>query len=234
MDTLATHSKVAEQQHNALLKEHSLLVKRIAYHLLGRLPPSIQLDDLIQAGMMGLLEAIRHYDVSKGASFETYAGIRIKGAMLDEVRKNDWVPRSVHRNSRKIAEAVQAIEHQLGREAKDTEIALELGVNLSEYHEMLQDALGSHLYGFDDLGMSDDFLTKDDTQPHAQVLHSDFMTHLTAVIRQLPPKEKLVLSLYYEQDLNLKEISHVIEVSESRVSQILSQAVLRIRSRLSA
>lgn len=236
MDALAAYSKINEQTQEALVKTHALLVKRIAHHLLGRLPQSVQLDDLIQAGMIGLLEAARNYDSTKGASFETYAGIRIRGHMLDEVRRNDWVPRSVHRNSRKISEAVQHLENRLGREAKDVEIAQELEISLTEYHEMLQDSAGSHLYGFDDLGVTDDVLRgdpeKNSTEPQARVLQDDLMTHLSQVIEGIPQKEQLVLSLYYEQDLNLKEIGEVIGVSESRISQILSQAVLRIKARL--
>jgi RNA polymerase sigma factor for flagellar operon FliA len=192
---------------------------------------------LVQAGMLGLLEAARHYDSSKGASFETYAGIRIRGHMLDEVRRNDWVPRSVYRNSRMISEAVKQVEHRLGREAKDYEVAEELGVALSEYHDMLQDSASSHLYGFEDLGVTDDLLYTEggeSTEPHVNALHSDLMNHLTDVIGGLPQKERVVLSLYYEQDLNLKEIGDVLEVSESRISQILSQATHRIKSRLPA
>ncbi|WP_370530120.1 RNA polymerase sigma factor FliA [Legionella sp. PC997] len=236
VDALAAYSKVNQQIQETLVKTHALLVKRIAHHLLGRLPQSVQLDDLIQAGMLGLLEATRHYDSSKGASFETYAGIRIRGYMLDEVRRNDWVPRSVYRNARMISEAVKAVEHRLGREAKDSEIATELGIALNEYHEMLQDSVSSHLYGFEDLGVTDDALQAEDghasTEPHVNVFHSDLMRRLSEVIRGLPQKERMVLSLYYEQDLNLKEIGEVIGVSESRVSQILSQATHRIKSRL--
>lgn len=238
MDALAAYSKVNQQTQETLVKGHAILVKRIAHHLLGRLPQSVQLDDLIQAGMLGLLEAARHYDSSKGASFETYAGIRIRGHMLDEVRRNDWVPRSVYRNSRMISEAVKQVEHRLGREAKDYEVAEELDISLCEYHEMLQDSASSHLYGFDDLGVTDDLLYTEDmggdsTEPHVNALRSDLMSRLSDVIGGLPHKERVVLSLYYEQDLNLKEIGEVLEVSESRISQILSQATHRIKSRLS-
>lgn len=236
MDALAAYSKVNQQIQETLVKNHALLVKRIAYHLLGRLPNSVQLDDLIQAGMLGLLEATRHYDSSKGASFETYAGIRIRGYMLDEVRRNDWVPRSVYRNSRMISEAVKNLEHQLGREARDCEIAAELGLSLNEYHEMLQDSVSSYLYGFEDLGVTDDSLQAENgasTEPHVNVFYSDLMTCLSEIIKGLPHKEQMVLSLYYEHDLNLKEIGDILEVSESRVSQILSQAIHRVKSRLS-
>lgn len=236
MDALAAYSKVTQQTQETLIKNHALLVKRIAHHLLGRLPQSVQLDDLIQAGMLGLLEAARHYDASKGASFETYAGIRIRGHMLDEVRRNDWVPRSVYRNSRMISEAVKHVENRMGREAKDFEVAEELDLPINEYHEMLQDSASSHLYGFDDLGVTDDVLCVEgggeSTEPHINVMHNDLMSRLTQVIDGLPHKERLVLSLYYEQDLNLKEVGEVLEVSESRVSQILSQATHRIKSRL--
>lgn len=235
MDALVS-SKIKQQTQEALIKAHALLVKRIAYHLSGRLPRSVQLDDLMQAGMLGLLEAVRYYDESKGASFETYASIRIRGYMLDEVRRNDWVPRSVYRNSRMISAAISTLENRLGREANDHEVAKELGVSLTEYHEMLNDANGAHLYGFEDLGVTDDVL-KDDSaglvsEPHVNMLRADMKTHLNDVIEGLPKNERMVLSLYYEHDLNLKEIGDVLGVTESRVSQIHSQATHRIKARL--
>ncbi|CEK11273.1 RNA polymerase sigma factor FliA [Legionella hackeliae] len=236
MDALAAYSKVNQQTQEMLVKTHALMVKRIAHHLLGRLPHTVQLDDLVQAGMLGLLEAVRHYDATKGASFETYAGIRIRGHMLDEVRRNDWVPRSVYRNARMISEAVKIVENRLGRDAKDHEVASELKLSLDEYYEMLKDSAGSQLYGFDDLGVTDDILKIDSenasTEPHINVLQEDMSNQLSQIIDSLPEKERLVLSLYYEQDLNLKEIGEVLGVSESRVSQIHSQATLRIKSRL--
>lgn len=236
MDALAAYGKIKEQVQESLVKAHAPLVKRIAYHLSGRLPQHIQIDDLIQAGMLGLLEAASHYDATKGASFETYAGIRIRGNMLDEVRRNDWVPRSVYRNSRLISEAVRKVENRLNRDAKDIEVAEELAIPLEDYHAMLKDSAGCHVYGFEDLGVTDDLLSVDgegmSSEPQANVLKQDIKSHLTQIIDGLPEKEKLVLSLYYEQDLNLKEIGEVMGVSESRVSQIHTQATLRIRSRL--
>jgi len=237
VDTVTDYSEITLQQQDTMIKTHAILVKRIAYHLLGRLPQSILLDDLMQAGMLGLLEAVRHYDESKGASFETYAGIRIRGYMLDEVRRNDWVPRSVYRNSRMISSAVKLVENRLGRDAKDHEVAEELGIKLEEYHSMLNDSASAHLYGFDDLGVTDDVLMDEDqglsSEPHVNALREDMKNRLSEIIDSLPQKERLVLSLYYEQDLNLKEIGDVLGVSESRVSQIHSQATHRIKSRLS-
>ncbi len=236
VDTLLPDSRQNQQAQEILIKTHALLVKRIAYHLSARLPRTIQLEDLMQAGMLGLLEAARHYDDSKGASFETYAGIRIRGHMLDEVRRNDWVPRSVYRNARMIAVALREVEHRLGREARDHEVAAELKLSLAEYHDMLNDSNGAHLFGFDDLGVTDDVL-KDDamnasTEPHVNVQQADTRALLSQIISSLPKNEGLVLSLHYEHDLNLKEIGDVLGVSESRVSQIHSQATHRIKARL--
>jgi RNA polymerase sigma factor for flagellar operon FliA len=140
----------AQDSQHQLIERYAPLVKRIAYHLLARLPASVQVDDLIQAGMIGLLEASRKYDSSKGASFETFAGIRIRGAMLDEVRKGDWAPRSVHRNSRMVSDAIRVVEARTGRDAKDHEVAAELQLSLEDYYGILGDTLGSRLFSFDD------------------------------------------------------------------------------------
>jgi len=230
------NNQLNAQAKEVLVRTHTLLIKRIAYHLLGRLPRSIQLDDLMQAGMVGLLEAAMRYDDSKGASFETYAGIRIRGHMLDEVRRNDWVPRSVYRNARMVAEAVRQVENKLNRDAKDGDVAGELGVSLEEYHHILNDATGAHLYGFDDLGVTDDVLKNEGAaalpEPQARVMKDDFKKQLTEIIDGLPEKERLVLSLYYEHELNLKEIGDLLGVSESRVSQLHGQATHRIRARI--
>ena len=235
VDALKANNNLKKQTQDSLVKTHAVLVKRIAYHLLGRLPRTIQIDDLMQAGMLGLLEAVRHYDETKGASFETYAGIRIRGTILDEVRRNDWVPRSVYRNARAIAAAVRAVENRLSRDAKDHEVAAELNISLNEYHEMLSETNGAHLFGFDDLGVTDDVL-KDETEgastePYITVQRDDTRARLSQIISSLPKNESLVLSLYYEHDLNLKEIGDVLDVGESRVSQILSQATHRIKAR---
>ncbi|ALO46323.1 RNA polymerase sigma factor FliA [Pseudohongiella spirulinae] len=222
---------------NELVNRHAPLVKRIAHHLLMRMPSSVQLDDLVQSGMIGLLEAARKYDMSKGASFETYAGIRIRGAMLDEIRKGDWAPRSVHRKSRQVADAVKAVESRTGTDAKDHEVAEELGIDLETYYAILQDASGSRLFSFDDLtGGGDDgnldTLAGEADGPAHELQDETFREHLAQAIEGLPEREKLVLALYYDEELNLKEIGEVLGVSESRVSQIHSQAALRLRSRL--
>ena len=236
MTDIGDNCALTQQTQETFVKAHAVLVKRIAYHLLGRLPSSVQLEDLMQAGMLGLLEAVRHYDEEKGASFETYASIRIRGFMLDEVRRNDWVPRSVYRNARSIAQAVQVIENREGRDAKDQEVAALLDISLADYHQMLNDSNGAHLYGFDDVGMEDDIFPADTsestTAPHVQILRNDTKECLAEIISSLPKKEQLVLSLYYEHELNLKEIGDILDVTESRVSQLHSQATHRIKARL--
>src|SRR5690554_2690306 len=138
----------ARDEQNRLIEQHAPLVRRIAYHMLARLPNTVQDDDLIQAGMIGLLEAAKKYDAGKGASFETFVGIRIRGAMLDEMRRGDWVPRSVHRNTRLVSEAVRKVEAKTGRDAQDKDIAAELGIGVDEYFAMLHDTMGGKLFSF--------------------------------------------------------------------------------------
>lgn len=212
------------------------LVKRIAHHILARLPASVQLEDLLQAGMLGLLEARNNFDASKGASFETFAGIRIRGAMIDEIRRGDWVPRSVHKNSRAIASAIKEIEQATGRDARDTEVADKLGVDVEDYRQMLMEVSSGHMVDFEGLGVTEDYfsqgLSDSSLTPLERIQKEDFRNSLAGAIASLPEREKLVLALYYDEELNLKEIGEVLGVSESRISQINSQAMLRLQSRL--
>ncbi len=220
-----------------LVLQHVSLVKRIAYHLMGRLPDTVLVDDLIQAGMLGLLEAIKNYDASQGASFDTYAGIRIRGSMLDEVRRSDWTPRSVHKKSRMVSEAIREVENRLGRDAQESDVAEHLGISVEEYNRILQDTVGCKTFSVEELDQQGDAFLKDaqhsDTQPIDYLLREHFQKALADAIRLLPERERLVVSLYYDEELNLREIGSVLDVSESRVSQICSQAMLRLRARLS-
>ncbi|MGK0500426.1 MAG: RNA polymerase sigma factor for flagellar operon FliA [Oceanicoccus sp.] len=219
-----------------MVERHGPLVKRIAHHLLARMPSSVLVEDLIQAGLVGLIEAARNYDVTKGASFETYAGIRIRGSMIDDVRRGDWAPRSVHRNSRRVSEAMRNIETRLGRDASDNEVAQELDVSMDDYQHMLQDSASSKLFSFEELVSSDDRpeeqLPSNSTNPLDGIQSQALRQSLAQAISKLPERERLVLALYYDEELNLKEIGHVLGVSESRVSQIHSQAALRLRGKL--
>ncbi|HCB42931.1 MAG TPA: RNA polymerase sigma factor FliA [Pseudomonas sp.] len=228
-----TRAQGSAEQQDRLVEQYAPLVKRIAYHLLGRLPSSVQVEDLMQAGMIGLLEASRKFDFGKGASFETYAGIRIRGAMLDEVRKGDWAPRSVHRNTRMVSDAMRAVEARLGRDAKDHEVAAELDMSLEEYYAILSDTAGSKLFSFDDLlesGAPAD--VQGGEEPLSGLQDERFRAALVEAIDGLPERERLLLSLYYDEELNLKEIGTVLGVSESRVSQLHSQCAARLRAKL--
>lgn len=217
-----------------VLARHSELVRRIAHHLAARLPASVEVDDLVQAGMIGLIEAARHYDASQGAAFETYASIRIRGAMIDEIRRGDWVPRSVHRKAREAAEATRRIEQAAGRAATAQEVAAALEMPLDEFHKLLQGAARGHVLSLDEKVEDEGEARIPDTgpTPERHLSQVQFQAALADAIAQLPEREKLVLSLYYEQELNLREIGAVLGVTESRVCQIHGQAMVRLRARL--
>ncbi|WP_394496134.1 RNA polymerase sigma factor FliA [Shewanella sp. ENK2] len=219
----------------SIVEQYAPLVKRIAHHMLARLPASVQLDDLLQAGMMGLLEASTKFDGNKGAKFETFAGIRIRGSMIDEIRRGDWVPRSVHRNQRRVAQVIDELGQELGRDARDTEIAEKLEMTLEEYHHILNDVSVGKVIGIEDLGVSEDVIVSEETthdENFDSLAETQFKSALAEAITTLPERDALVLSLYYDEALNLKEIGAILEVSESRVSQILSQAMLRLKGKL--
>lgn len=218
---------------DALVREHAPLVKRIALHLLARLPDSVLLDDLMQAGMIGLLEAARSFDPMQGASFQTFAGIRIRGAIIDEIRRGDWAPRSVHKAGREITRTIALLESRYGREVTDAEVAAALEVPIEEYHRLLQDVADTRLFSLEALELDEGRpVAADADRTLATAEQSQLMEKVAQAIGELPEREQLVLNLYYTELLNLKEIGAVLEVSESRVSQIMSQATLRLRARL--
>ncbi len=221
-----------------LLEQHADLVKRIAYHLANRLPPSVQVDDLVQAGMIGLLDAARNYDQGRNASFKTYASIRIRGAMLDEIRKNDWIPRSVHTKAKLLAGAIRTVENREGRDARAQEIADELGISLEKYHDLLKSANGKKVLSLDETVSEDgdgslmDALPDEAPSPMENMQEQDVKNVLAEAVAGLPERERMVMSLYYDDELNLREIGQVMGVSESRISQIHSQAIIRLQARI--
>jgi RNA polymerase sigma factor for flagellar operon FliA len=232
MNQVSAYSSVAGGgSATALVARHAELVKRIAYHLAGRLPPSVEVDDLIQSGMIGLLEAATHYAADRGASFETYAGIRIRGAMIDALRKQDWAPRSVHRKSRAAASAIREIEGREGREARDTEIAAAMGIPLDEYHRIVQDSSACQLSSMDEANDAAAVADRD-ANPLLEAESGALRSAVAEAIAGLPERERLVMSMYYDDELNLKEIGAVLGISESRVCQLHGQALVRLRARL--
>lgn len=236
MNVAALYAVDQWRDSDALVTRYTTLVKRIAHHLKARLPEHVQVDDLIQAGMIGLLEAARKFDDSQGASFETFAGIRIRGAMLDDIRKHDWAPRSVHRKAREVAEAVRQVENREGRDAHDAEIAEEMGISLDEYHQITREASGHRLLSLDELGPGDNSVAEHLPDENTTVLESiqreDLRHEIAGALSALPERERLVMVLYYDEELNLREIWQVIGVSESRVCQIHGQALMRLKTRL--
>ncbi len=216
------------------------LVKRMAHHLLARLPASVEADDMIQAGMIGLMDAVARFEDGQGAYFEAYAMQRIRGAMLDELRANDWLPRSVRKSQRTIDGAISRVEQKLKRPALEQEIAGELGIALGVYQEMLQDTRGAQLLyaeDMDDAGEGgnsffDRHCIDAAGDPLAQLQDASFRQALVEAIEALPERESLLMGLYYEQEMNFREIATVLGVTESRICQLHSQTVSRLRSRL--
>jgi len=221
------------------IDRYGSMVRRVAHQMIARLPPNVDVDDLVQAGMIGLFDAMTRYDAAGGAQFETFALQRVRGAMLDELRGADWMPRSVRKAQREIERAVRRLEQKLMRPPSENEIAAELGLDIAAYHRMLGDARGSQLLYLDDLGErggDDSYLDRNEvgeTADPVEAVHDQrFRKSLVAAIENLPEREKYVMSMYYEQDMNLKEIGAVLGVTESRISQLHSQAVARIRANL--
>lgn len=231
----ATYNDVQCGDRDTLVLRHADLVKRIAYHLIVKLPDSVDVDDLIQAGMIGILEAASSYRADGGASFETFAGLRIRGAMIDHLRSIGWVPRSVSRELRRLTEATRRVEHRSGREATGAAVAAELNITLEDYHRLMQDASSVQVCSLEQVSDEDGDIigqvVEGDNMVNA-VATDHFQTALALQIDKLPEKEKLVLSLYYDTGLNLKEIGQVLDVSESRVCQIHGQAIVRLKSRM--
>lgn len=238
MKGVALYANLGGDSADDLISRHAPQVKRIAYHLLARLPASVQVEDLIQAGMLGLLDAAHRYDPSQSASFATFAEPRIRGAMLDEIRRGDWTPRSVHRKARAVTAAIRHVEITLGREARDTEIAAQLGVSLNDYHDTLTDLRGQNMLSLDEAGANEESeihrVPALNSDPAETVGRDKLLQQLAGAIDGLPEREKLVLSLYYHEELHLKEIGAVLGVSESRVSQLHSQALARLRARVAS
>ncbi|BAP89545.1 RNA polymerase sigma-28 subunit FliA/WhiG [Burkholderiales bacterium GJ-E10] len=220
-------------------KQYAPLVRRIAHQMVAKLPANVEVDDLIQAGMIGLMDAVGRYEASQGTQFEVYAASRIRGAMLDELRAGDWMPRSARKSQREIENAIHRVEQRLRRPPQESEIARELDMSVGEYQELLAEARGAQLIYFDDLGGGDNdedylerHLPQTDSEPMGILRDKRFRAALVEAIENLPEREKLLMSMYYEQDLNLREIGAVMGVTESRVCQLHSQAVSRLRAKL--
>ncbi|NHC07214.1 RNA polymerase sigma-28 (SigD/FliA/WhiG) subunit [Azonexus fungiphilus] len=232
------YTAAGQPDRNELVQRFLPLVKRVAYHLMARLPANVQFEDLVQNGMLGLLDAIDRFEEGFGAQFETYATQRVRGAMLDGLRANDWLPRNMRRELRRIEQAINRLEHAHGRAPSEQELADALEMSLADYQKLLQEARGHQLVYYEDFGGDDDedFLERHfidaEGDPAGILEDKDIRQNLVAAIGRLPEREKLMMALYYEQDLNLREIGEVMGVTESRVCQLHSQAIARLRGQL--
>ena len=225
---------------NALIRQYQPLVRKLAHHMMARLPANVQVDDLIQVGLIGLSEALARFEATQGVQFETFATQRIRGAMLDELRENDWVSRGTRKSQREIEEAMRRLEHKLGRSPLESEIAAELGVNLADYQSLLAKVQGTQLIYIEDMnhgqddedGFLDRHMGDADADPLNVLRDSRLRSALVAAIKTLPEREQYIMSMYYEQDMNLKEIAAVLDVTESRVCQLHSQSIARLRAKM--
>ena len=227
---------------DAMFHQHMPLVRRIAHHMIAKLPPNVELDDLIQVGLIGLTDALTRYEVTQGVQFETFASQRIRGAMLDELRGGDWMSRSSRKSQKDIEQALHRVEQRLGRSPLESEIAAELGVSLEEYQSLLGKVRGTQLVYLEDMQYGDDgddgFLDRHvadaSADPLALLRDQRLRGALIDAINALPEREQYIMGMYYEHDMNLKEIAAVLGVTESRVCQLHSQAIARLRTKMRA
>lgn len=238
----STYKKTNDiQARDQLLNEYIPLVKYVAGRMAMNLPSSVEIGDLESFGFFGLLDAIEKFDETRNVKFETYAGTRIRGAILDGLRSMDWVPRSVRAKIRTLEAQIYDLTNELGRSPNDNEIAVALEISPERYYELLSEVKGVNLFSLDETATIDregdnlkilDLVVDGDVLPDHKVVQSESIEELTAAVEGLSKREQLVLGLYYHEELTLKEIGHVLDVSESRVSQIHTKAVLTLRNKL--
>ena len=227
-------------ERNALIKQYQPLVRRLAHYMMAKLPASVEVDDLIQVGLIGLADALSRFESSQGVQFETFATQRIRGAMLDELRGNDWMSRGSRKSQKEIETSIRQLEHRLGRSPAESEIAAEMGLSLTEYQDMLNKVRGTQLVYLEDMNRSgeddesylDRHVADADADPLNLLRNQRLRESLVQAIKSLPEREQYVMSMYYEQDMNLKEIAQVLDVTESRVCQLHSQSIARLRAKM--
>jgi RNA polymerase sigma factor for flagellar operon FliA len=225
---------------SALIKQYQPLVRKLAHYMMAKLPPSVEVDDLIQVGLIGLADALSRYEASQGVQFETFATQRIRGAMLDELRGNDWMSRGSRKSQKDIESTMRRLEHRLGRSPVESEIAAEMGLTLSDYQSLLGKVRGTQLVYLEDMARNneddDNFLDRhvadSDADPLNMLRDQRLRESLVAAIKGLPEREQYIMSMYYEQDMNLKEIAAVLDVTESRICQLHSQSIARLRAKM--
>ena len=236
--------EITTENREEVIIQYSPMIKYVANRIAMRLPPHIEVDDLISVGVLGLMDAITKYDSSRGAKFKTYAEFRVRGAILDELRSMDWVPRSIRQKASKVDKVVQGLQAKLRRTPEDEEVAKEMGLSLDQFHETLNETKSIPIFSLEDLGIAkesgdqqsllDCLAGKADADPQTQIRLVELKEIIAKAIDALPEKERLMVSLYYYEELTMKEIGAVLDITESRVSQIHSKAVYRLRTKLKA
>ncbi len=236
--------EITTENRDEVIKQYSPMIKYVANRIAMRLPPHIEVDDLISVGVLGLMDAISKYDSSRGAKFKTYAEFRVRGAILDELRSMDWVPRSVRQKASSVDKVVQGLQAKLRREPEDEEVAKEMGISIDQFHDTLNETKSIPVFSLEDLGIAkesgeqqsllDCLAGKADADPQTQIRLTELKEIIAKAIDALPEKERLMVSLYYYEELTMKEIGAVLDITESRVSQIHSKAVYRLRTKLKA
>ena len=240
----AEEIEITAENREEVIIRYSPMIKYVANRIAMRLPPHIEVDDLISVGVLGLMDAISKYDSSRGAKFKTYAEFRVRGAILDELRAMDWVPRSIRQKASSVDKVVQSLQVKLSRSPEDEEVAKEMGISLEQFHTTLNETKSIPVFSLDDLGIAKDsgeqqslldcLAGKADADPQTQIRLIELKEIIAKAIDTLPEKERLMVSLYYYEELTMKEIGAVLEITESRVSQIHSKAVYRLRTKLKA
>ena len=240
----AEEIEITTENREEVIKRYSPMIKYVANRIAMRLPPHIEVDDLISVGVLGLMDAISKYDSSRGAKFKTYAEFRVRGAILDELRAMDWVPRSIRQKASNVDKVVQTLQAKLSRSPEDEEVAKEMGLTLDQFHDTLNETKSIPIFSLEDLGIAkesgeqqsllDCLAGKADADPQTQIRLIELKEIIAKAIDALPEKERLMVSLYYYEELTMKEIGAVLEITESRVSQIHSKAVYRLRTKLKA
>ena len=234
------YTEKGQLDRSALIKQYQPLVRKLAHYMMAKLPPSVEVDDLIQVGLIGLADALSRYEASQGVQFETFATQRIRGAMLDELRGNDWMSRGSRKSQKDIESTMRRLEHQLGRSPIESEIATEMGLTLTDYQSLLSKVRGTQLVYLEDMARNneddDNFLDRhvadSDADPLNMLRDQRLRESLVAAIKGLPEREQYIMSMYYEQDMNLKEIAAVLDVTESRICQLHSQSIARLRAKM--
>ena len=234
------YTEKGQLDRSAMIKQYQPLVRRLAHYMMAKLPASVEVDDLIQVGLIGLADALSRYEASQGVQFETFATQRIRGAMLDELRGNDWMSRGSRKSQKEIETTMRRLEHRLGRSPIESEIAAEMGMTLVDYQSLLGKVRGTQLVYLEDMSRNgeedDSFLDRhvgdSEADPMNMLRDHRLRESLVAAIKGLPEREQYIMSMYYEKDMNLKEIAAVLDVTESRICQLHSQSIARLRAKM--